>query len=318
MPDFLQSLRHYTARGFQAAKDTLESRQWPARPQSLNFEITSICDSKCIHCPRHEMDRTMRPMPFELFKKMIDEAAELEIPDLCPNGYGEIMTMRNLEPYLEYISSKSHKFRITINTNAYRMTEEKIELLIKHKVALLNICIDGATAPTAEGIRVGLELAQIEANIHRLMAIRKERKLGFPKIRVGYVKIPQNMHEIPMFIDKWKGKVDYIGLDGYSNRAGSLTGKFEDEKVEERTGVCVLPFKELNIWADGKAVLCCNDWNEEHLVGDLNQESIASIWRGKAMTTARELHKSGKGGELKICAGCNYWKDPSLGSRLWV
>jgi radical SAM protein with 4Fe4S-binding SPASM domain len=264
------------------------------------------------------MDRVQRPMPMELFKKLIDEAAALKIPDLCPNGFGEIMTVRNLEPYLDYISSKSHKFNIRINTNGYRMTEEKIELLIKHKVSLLNICIDGATAETFESIRVGLKLDQIEANIKRLMAIRRERKLGYPKIRVGFVKIPQNVHEIPQFLAKWEGKVDFLGLDGYSNRAGSLIGKFEEIKPETPDRTCLLPFKELNIWADGKAVLCCNDWNEEALVGDLNTQTISEIWQGEALKLARRLHKEKRGPEMKICSSCNYWIKPTPGSRLWV
>lgn len=47
------------------AKDVVESRQWPSRPQTINFEITAACDARCIHCPRHLMDRPMRAMPLK-------------------------------------------------------------------------------------------------------------------------------------------------------------------------------------------------------------------------------------------------------------
>ena len=317
------SLKHLLHRTALGVRDGIDSRRWPRRPHALNVELTAICDSKCIHCPRQEMDRVMRPMPLPLFTKLVDQAAELGIPELHPNGFGELMTLRNLEAYLDIISNRSHRFKIVINTNGYRMTEEKIELLIKHRVALLNICIDGATAKTAETIRVGLEFDQIEANIHRLMAIRRERRLGYPKIRVGLVKIPQNIAEVPAFLDRWQGKVDYVGVDGYSNRAGSLTDKFRTEAAAEtvapnaRPGTCVLPFKDLNIWADGRAVLCCNDWNEQHPVGDLNTQSLAEIWQGAALAEARRLHREGKGAELPICASCNYWQEPTRGLALW-
>lgn len=318
MKSLRQVAKYWVDRGSLTVKSAMTSRKWPERPEKLAFEITSICDSKCIHCPRQEMDRAMHPMKFELFKKMIDQAVVLKIPELCPNGYGEIMTLRNMDQYFEYISAQPHPFKITINTNAFRMTEEKIETLIRHKVNLLNICIDGATAETFEKVRVGLKLAQIEENVLRLMEIRKSRGLSYPKIRIGFVKIPQNEKEIPEFIKKWTGKVDYVGTDGFSNRLGSLKGELAGLATEPGSeNVCVLPFKELNIWADGKAVLCCNDWNEEAVVGDLNTQSLQEIWQGTPLKMARHLHRQCRGAEMGICAKCNSWQSVMPGTKLW-
>src|SRR5262249_39350354 len=78
------------------AKDLLESGKWPRRPQQLVFEITGACDAKCIHCPRQEMDRPKRQMKMDLFRRMVDQAAEMRIPDLVPNGYGELLLINNL------------------------------------------------------------------------------------------------------------------------------------------------------------------------------------------------------------------------------
>jgi len=66
----------------QTTKDYLESRRWPSRPQTINFEITAACDARCIHCPRHEMERPMKAMPLDLFRRMIDQAAALQVPNL--------------------------------------------------------------------------------------------------------------------------------------------------------------------------------------------------------------------------------------------
>ena len=161
----------------------------------------------------------MQPMKLRLFKKMVDEAAALGVPELVPNGYGEILTIANLEDYLGYISSQQHPFRIIINTNGYRMTDEKIDIFVRHRVHLLNICVDGATSATAEKVRVQLKLAEIEDNVHRLMALRRARGIEFPRVRMGMVVIPQNRHETDAFLRKWKGVVDYVGLGGVSNRA---------------------------------------------------------------------------------------------------
>ena len=299
-------------------KDLLESPRWRRRPQHLAFEITGACDAKCIHCPRQEMDRPKRQMPFELFQRMIDQAAEMRIPDLVPNGYGEVLLIRNLGDYLEHVRRKPHRFRILCNTNGHMMTDEKIDLFLKYRVHLLNITIDGATPETAQSVRVGLDTRQIEDNIHRLLARRKASGLRYPKVRVGMVLIPQNRHEAEAFLKKWAGVVEYVGLGGFSSRIGSR--EVQEEKLHDlqEPHPCVLPFRELNIWSDGKAVLCCEDWNEEHVVGDLNTQSLSEIWRGAVLRQARRLHARLQGDQIGICARCNAWRKPSPTARLWV
>jgi hypothetical protein len=258
-------------------KDLLQSPHWPQRPQHLMFEVTGACDAACIHCPREAMDRPKRQMPFELYRRMIDQAAEMRIPDLFPNGYGEMLLIRNLGDYFAYARSKAHRFRIMCNTNGYRLTDDKIDAILKHRVDLLNITIDGATAETAQAVRVGLETPVIEDNIFRLLSRRKALGLRVPKIRVGMVLIKQNAHEGEAFLRKWQGIVDYVGLAGFSTRAGSSGLAAQPDVGTTEKHPCVLPFQDLNIWSDGKAVLCCEDWNEEHVVGDLNTQTLPQI-----------------------------------------
>jgi MoaA/NifB/PqqE/SkfB family radical SAM enzyme len=315
-------------RALQNAKEVGRSLRWPQRPDAINIEITSICDARCIHCPRHEMERQQRPMDIGVFKKLVDQAAELGVPDLCPNGFGEILTMKSFDEHFSYIRSKGHRFRILVNSNGFRLDDTKIESFLRHEVDHLNITLDGATAETFEKIRVRLKFNQIEDNILRLIKRRDELGMRVPKIRVGMIAIPQNQHEIPAHMTKWRGVADYVGVGGYTNRAGSLDAKgifaanenapTNVQAIETtRARACVLPFRELNIWADGRAVLCCDDWNEEHVVGDLNKQSLSEIWHGEALRTARMLHKSGHGSEIDICSKCNMWRESS-GARLWT
>jgi MoaA/NifB/PqqE/SkfB family radical SAM enzyme len=320
----MKSLPTLASQAKTVVKDLLESGKWPRRPEHLGFEITGACDAKCIHCPRQEMDRPKRQMPFELFRRLVDQAAEMRVPDLVPNGYGEILLIKNLGDYLDYIASKRHRFRILCNTNGHMLTDEKIDLFIKHRVSLLNITIDGATPETAQAVRVGLDTRVIEDNIHRL--IRRRNALGrrFPRIRVGMILIPQNRHEADAFMRKWRGVTEFVGLAGFSTRLGSMEGGAAEAAGAGEAAAapdphpCVLPFRELHVWSDGKAVLCCEDWNEQHVVGDLNAQTLQEIWHGAVLREARRLHAAGQGDRLAICARCNAWRKPSLGARLWV
>jgi MoaA/NifB/PqqE/SkfB family radical SAM enzyme len=321
--------REQARRVLQTVKDGTQSLQWPKRPQSINVEITAICDARCIHCPREAMDRSQRQMEMALFKKLVDQAAELRVPELCPNGFGEILTMRSFDEHFAYIRSKSHRFRVMVNSNGFRLDDDKIDTFLRHEIDFLNITLDGATAETFEKIRVRLKLDQIEDNIMRLMRARDARGLKFPQVRVGMIAIPQNSHEIEALLKKWKGVVDFVGVGGFTNRAGSLdekgifSGAQPDREANTQAiqpaapaGHCVLPFRDMNIWADGRAVLCCDDWNEEHVVGDLNTQSLSEIWSGAALHHARTKHMAGCGHELEICGKCNMWREAS-GARLW-
>jgi MoaA/NifB/PqqE/SkfB family radical SAM enzyme len=319
----------------EVARNVLQSRYWPDRPQQLNFEITAACDARCIHCPRLDMDRPAMPMKWELFCKMIDEAAALGVPYICPNGYGEICTipMRTLVPHFDYMTDRCPSAKIIINTNGHRMFEDRAELFIKHKVHLVNVTIDGATAATAEAIRVGLKFDQIEANIKKLLALRDAAGAKRPKVRVGMVAMPQTIPEVEPFFARWEGIADYVGIGGFSSRLTSV-GPGPERPAPEllqlgqpgkpapppqpRASACVLPFKDLNIWADGKAVLCCDDWNEEHVVGDLNSESLKDIWHSPRMEEVRRKHIAKAGHEVALCAKCDNWQQPGWGARLWA
>jgi MoaA/NifB/PqqE/SkfB family radical SAM enzyme len=259
-------------------------------------------------------------MDLNLFKRLVDEAAELQVPELCPNGFGELLTMRNLGDYLGYIREKQHPFWIAINSNGYRLDDEKIETFLDTRVDFLNITIDGATAETFEAIRLKLKFADIEDNIRRLLKRRAERGVSYPEIRVGMVLIKQNEHEAAQFLERWRGVVDHVGIGPFTNRAASRDPSVFQSATQtsDAAHACVLPFRELNIWADGRAVLCCDDWNEDHPVGDFNTESLRAIWNGPALSKARELHMAGRGSDVAMCAQCSFWRAPGPGVRLWA
>jgi hypothetical protein len=108
-------------------------------------------------------------------------------------------------------------------------------------------------------------------------------------------------------------------MGGFSSRLASVNYSENGEAPNRMAASqCVLPFRDLNIWADGKAVLCCEDWNESHIVGDFTFQSLDEIWHGEALTEARRKHMQKRGADLTICSLCNNWQAPGPGTRLWV
>ena len=65
-------------------------------PEIVQIESTNICNAKCVFCPRDEMERRQGIMDMALYKKIVDECAELGIEHVRMHNYGEPFVDRQL------------------------------------------------------------------------------------------------------------------------------------------------------------------------------------------------------------------------------
>jgi radical SAM protein with 4Fe4S-binding SPASM domain len=85
-----------------------------------------------------------------------------------------------------------------------------------------------------------------------------------------------------------------------TNRAGNVP----DRPVVLLNQFCVRPFNEFYITQDGRAVLCCQDWSIQEVMGNVHENTIEEIWNNEAYTARREdlLRKERTG----LCAKCDF------------
>lgn len=279
-------------------------RSYISRPEEIDIEVTSNCDADCIMCPRRSMRRRPGPMDFGLFKKIVDEAVELDVKELYLNGYGEISTMKNYRDYVCYIRQKSNRVRIIINSNGMRMHEDLARLYVEQSVHLVNVTIDGATAATFESIRKHLKLDQVEHNVKQLIAIRNQMKKRYPMVSVQMLYMPQNKHEVEMFLNKWRGVADRTGISGLVSRLSSVSFvQIQQDKSWQQTP-CSYLWRQMPIWSDGTVALCCDDWDGRGELGNLNHDTIKRLWNDPERKHLRELHMAGRSAEIKLCDDC--------------
>jgi radical SAM protein with 4Fe4S-binding SPASM domain len=68
---------------------------------------------------------------------------------------------------------------------------------------------------------------------------------------------------------------------------------------------CHHPFRQFVVHWDGNVPLCCNSWDSPYNCGNVNEQSMDSIWQSNAMGAAREMLIKGKR-EFTPCTGCNH------------
>lgn len=90
------------------------------------------------------------------------------------------------------------------------------------------------------------------------------------------------------------------GPQRLSNRAGNLRGQLQDRY----SGFCVRPFEQMYIAYDGRAIICCQDWMLETVMGNVTNTTIQEIWHNSKYALLRE--KLLKGNRDGICSRCDF------------
>lgn len=106
-------------------------------PKVLQIEITNMCPYSCPGCYKNIQ---MESMKFDVFKKIIDEAVELDVKTISLNG-GEPMMVEELEAMIRYVNN-----RIPLATfiSGYKLDEKWISFFREYNVRLY-VSLNGST-----------------------------------------------------------------------------------------------------------------------------------------------------------------------------
>jgi sulfatase maturation enzyme AslB (radical SAM superfamily) len=277
----------------------------PILPEIVQIESTNICNAKCVFCPRDEMHRTQGVMSMELFRKIVDECAELGITHVRVHNYGEPFMDRNLVEKVRYAKQKGIK-EVGMISNGSLITENVARGMIEAGLDAINISVDASGREVFESTRLGLNYDKVIANIERIVRIRGELGRTRPKLILSFVR-QNNSADEQAFIEHWKKIADKIHITDLHNWAGTLN------KESDVNYPCYRPWLTFTVLWDGRVSLCCADFDGRNVLGDLNTSTIKDVWNAPAYLAARRMHLESGGPD--ICRSCDL---PRKDSPLWV
>jgi MoaA/NifB/PqqE/SkfB family radical SAM enzyme len=258
-----------------------------------------------VFCPRDEMHRRQGIMTFDLFKKIVDECAELGITHVRVHNYGEPFVDRQLVEKVRYAKQKGIK-EVGMISNGSLITEPVARGMIEAGLDAINISVDASGKEVFESTRLGLKYDKVIANIERLVRIRGELGKRRPKLILSFVRQNNSLDE-QAFIEHWKAIADKIHITDLHNWAGTLNTESDVNYP------CYRPWLTFTVLWDGRVSLCCADFDGRTILGDLNTSSIADIWNAEPYRQARRAHLESGGPD--ICRSCDL---PRKDSPLWV
>lgn len=222
---------------------------------------------------------------------------------------------RNGEPLLDKkIAVKIKKLKeiniqnVLFTTNGALLDQRRSLELIEAGLDEIRISIDGATKETFESIRKGLDFESVVENALNFIRLRNESR-SKTKVQIRLVKQERNFHEVTEWLVFWQSRLgpnDRIGAKGIHSWGNSMPSEKNAKSVDNGLP-CISPFSSLAILFDGTVPLCGCDYKPVYRFGNINEVSIAEIWRSQKLDAMRSVHLEGRKSEIPMCNGCKIW-----------
>ena len=298
------------ARYFMAAR----FNDYFASPVGINIEISSVCNARCVMCHFDKkngiglVDDPPAFMPLSLFRKIVDEiAAWPRVPSLDLCWRGEPLMNPNFASYLGYARQKDVPLLMT--TNGSLLTREVATQLLDLGLQQVVVSIDGATAATYEHIRRGLRYEQMRRNLERFIALKAKRNATHPLITVKVCAQEENEFELDDIVRMWLPDVDNVVVQnkGVYDKVSRRAYSYKTFITKKRRRVpCPQPFLIQSITAAGNVYDCLLVYSrDDPHMGNCQDNSLAALWRGKAVARKRQDLLAGRYDRLPICGGCD-------------
>lgn len=276
-------------------------KQYASLPFRLMIENTNLCSADCVFCPHQKMRRKRGIMSMALFKKIIGQAKKYKIDFVTIYGFGEPLLDPNFFAKIKLANQAAIK-RISTNTNAMYLDQKAAQKILNSGLDEIYISFDASQAKTYRRIRPGLDFQTVEKNILNLIKQKKTASTNRPEIILSFVKTEINEPDLASYLKKWQAKVDHISISSAHNWTGALKIKIKPGRRDP----CRLLWTDMVISWNGDVPLCCNDYENKIILGNIKRQTIKQIWDGKKLKKIRNLHLKGQFKKISLCQKCQY------------
>jgi len=267
-------------------------------PLNLDIETVTNCNLRCKMCYQSYAPVDREEMSLQLYYKILKEAKYWKLPAIKFQFRGEPLCDNQLPLFIS-LAKEVGVIETIINTNATLLTEKVGQKLINAGLDRIICSVDGYDAKTYENIRVGAKFEKVKKNILNFIKLRGDN----PKPYITLRTIKMDGIDPQKYQEYWEPYADQIG---YADLVDQTIREVEKPPADF---TCPQLWQRLIILADGTALPCCAafDGHAIHFnLGNVNYESIHSIWTGERLNALRELHQSGLSHEVHICRHCRF------------
>lgn len=275
----------------RAARFLIEDLDAETRRSHLLFvslETCTSCNHRCPFCPVSVDPREREVMSQELFESIADQVVAIggrEVVVFLSN-YNE----PTIDPLFEErcLALFARGLPVSLLTNASHFGADRADRLSRAgRFRYIGINLPTLDPERYEKMHGTRDLARVLANIDALAARQIAEETAIVVLGDNDAAHRRDVEEI-------RARFGPLGWEVKSFRIRSrpASGTFvpEPPPVKELRGCELMgsrPFEHLHVTATAKAVLCCQDYYEKLVVGDLKTQTVAEVLGGDVMARLR-------------------------------
>ncbi len=271
--------------------------EWPLL---VDIETSSLCNLRCPMCytitDEFKEKVCAQLMPEELYYKIINEIGG-KVCSVRLSLRGEPTLHPKLIEFIKYAKEKGIR-EVSFLTNGSRLTDDFIRELICAGADWITVSIDGI-GKDYENIRNPLKFHDTYQKIKRFQEIKNELKTHKPVIKIQGIW-PAIKNNVEEYYNLFESITDSIAFNPLIDYLDNDTEILYDEDFS-----CPQLYQRIIVAADGKVLMCSNDEENMNVIGDINIESLYSIWHGEKLELIRkEMKKKGGFKNISVCRKC--------------
>ncbi|HET7437524.1 MAG TPA: radical SAM/SPASM domain-containing protein [Thermoanaerobaculia bacterium] len=259
------------------------------RLKIVSLETMTTCNQKCYFCPVSIAPREDEMMPDALFHRIVNELTAFRgtLESVFLQSYNEPTLDRRFVDQCRTLFEAG--LPVAVLSNGSGLTAAKVDALIESG-PLRYLCINLSTLDR-----------------ERYKAERGEDHLGVVLRNLDYLKDRPVAQEMRMVVlgkgddthqrdfeairDRFAGTRFTVDPQVVMDRAGWLDVGMKPASKQKQLAGCdnvgSRPIQHLHITPRGRCVLCCEDYDENYVVGDLTKNTIAEVLEGPELAQMR-------------------------------
>lgn len=277
-------------------------------PPSIQIEPTNYCNARCICCSTSRSTRKRGFMDFDLFKKIIDDAAQSEIKRVHLYLHGEPMLHPKIVEMIGFI--KARGLAVHLTTNGMLFNRNKIIAILNANVNFADhfvFSILGGSKEVHEATMKRVNHERVIKNISTFLALRKEYHVNGPVIEAMFYPMPENQHEVNLYLKTYQGYVDHARVaGGISSSFAQYNTINEGQNIKPRIKTCSLLWERLTIFWNGDVTICPQDVDGDRVFGNLAKQSIREVCMNEDLLNIKRIHKYRLFEKIPFCHECDW------------
>jgi hypothetical protein len=253
------------------------------------LEAHTVCNQSCYFCPVSVAPREDYFMPTELYERIVSElsAYRSTIEAVFMISYNEPTADRRFLDQVRTI--KAAGLPPAVLTNGTGLTPDRADALAEMGgLRFLSINLSTLDRDKYREDRGGDHLRVVLRNVDYMKDLPVAEKMDMVVLGTGGERHQRDYDEIRARFAGSRFEVKYFVVN---DRAGYLEIGLSRKNREKKLRGCELvgsrPLQHLHINPRGQCILCCQDYSETEVVGDLTTSSVAEVLSGPALARMR-------------------------------